>query len=81
MTETFPDNGSELYTCYNHPATEFEIQLQNQKPDQLDVWIEALNNLNVDTTRSSGYVIWRTSQGILPYQGVRIVWRRKSNGK
>lgn len=77
MTEVFPENGSELYTCYNRPAADFEIYMLNQSSDKIHAWIELLNNQDSETESRNGYLTWKSSGALLPNQGVRIVWKKK----
>lgn len=78
MTEVFPENGSELYTCYNRPATAFEIYFMNQHSDKIQAWIEVLNNQDSETENRNGYITWISSGALLPNQGVRIVWKKRT---
>lgn len=77
VKERWPDRGSTFYTSY-HPATDLKLVLRSQVPG-LEFDFEVLYFRNARTIRKEQYWEVHLDRGLLPYQGVRLNWRRKEH--
>lgn len=72
VEERFRSRDSELYTSY-HPATDLKVTVKNKFPD-LRIYFTVLH-FSTPKEEASPKSIYLSS-GILPFQGVRMNWRK-----
>jgi 3',5'-cyclic AMP phosphodiesterase CpdA len=73
--ERWPDRGSTFFTSY-HPATSLTVVLRSQIP-RVEFDFEILYFRTPRTIRREQYWEVHLEGGLLPYQGVRVSWKRK----
>lgn len=78
MTEFFPENGYELYVCYDHAAASYRFSLKNHTPEVVGAWIEPLSINPPDPVTEDSCLIWEARTPLFPFQGVRVVWKLKA---
>lgn len=75
VTEQFRLNDSEFFTSY-HPATDLTLNLENNFNNILFDF-EILYFSQVNPVHNENLVTVKFNDGILPFQGVRLHWKKK----
>ncbi|MDQ1468643.1 MAG: hypothetical protein QOJ99_123, partial [Bryobacterales bacterium] len=76
--ERWPDRASALYTSY-YPATDLKVMLRNQVAN-VDFDFEILYFWDVYPVQEKETWEVFLDRGLLPYQGVKLNWKRKESG-
>jgi hypothetical protein len=79
IQETFPMEGSNYFTSYN-PATDLKLILREAGVPGIEFDFEIMYFWDVFPVSRGEYREVRLDGGLLPYQGVRINWRRRNDG-
>ncbi len=78
LAKTFAEREDDFFTAYFYPAETFQFRATNRSPDSLIAWIEMLHSQNAMAARNGNVIEWTAEDPILPYQGIRLLWRPKN---
>jgi hypothetical protein len=76
--EVFEGFDSELYAAYEYPAEHFSFVLDHGACPNHVFWVEALHNQRNDRPEEGSRISWTADHPLLPFQGLRLLWRTRN---
>lgn len=81
IVKIFAERDNDFYTAYDYPVDLFQFRAFNHDRASLDFWLEPLAKQALNVRRSGNAIEWDPVEPLLPFQGVRLLWKLKKKGE